>query len=80
MLMSFGEAYPDILINFANIARVHQQNREANLTASCYLKAIDLLTQINGGKNHVNTSFCYSSLASLHYELGEYKKSADYQG
>jgi hypothetical protein len=67
MLISFGEAYPDILINFANIARVHQQNREAHLAASCYLKAIELLTQVYGGKNHVNTSFCYSSLASLHY-------------
>jgi len=40
MLMSFGEAYPDILINFANIARLHQQNREYTLAANCYLKAI----------------------------------------
>ena len=40
MLMSFGEAYPDILINFANIARVHQQNREPSLASNCYLKAI----------------------------------------
>jgi tetratricopeptide (TPR) repeat protein len=80
MLISFGEAYPDILINFANIARVHQQNREPTLASGCYIKAIELLTQVYGGKNHVNTSFCYSSLASLYYELGEYRKSADYQG
>lgn len=80
MLMSFGEAYPDILINFANIARVHQQNKEPALASSCYLKAIELLSQVYGSKNHVNTSFCYSSLASLHYELGELRKSIDYQG
>lgn len=27
MLLCFGEAYPDVLINFANIARVFQLNR-----------------------------------------------------
>lgn len=40
MLMSFGEAYPDILINFANIARIHQQYKEPILASGCYLKAI----------------------------------------
>jgi hypothetical protein len=70
MLICFGEVYPDVMINFANIARVHQLNKEVSMASSCYLKAIELLTQIYGGKCHVNISFCYSSLASLHYEQG----------
>jgi len=40
MLISFGEVYPDVLINFANIARVHQLNKEGSMASSCYLKAI----------------------------------------
>lgn len=43
------------------------------------MKAIELLSQVYGSKNHVNISFCYSSLASLHYEWGEFKKSVEYQ-
>jgi len=67
------------LINFANIARVHQLTKEIALASSCYVKAIELLSQVYGSKNHVNISFCYSSLASLHYEWGEFKKSVEYQ-
>lgn len=79
MLVSFGEAYPDVLINFANIARVHQLTKQVNLANSCYLRAIELLSHVYGGKSHVNISFCYSSLASLHYDQGDYRRSVQYQ-
>lgn len=70
MLLCFGEAYPDVLINFANIARVYQLNRETQQASNCYLKAIEMLSQIHRSKLHINVSFCYSSLASLYYEIG----------
>jgi tetratricopeptide (TPR) repeat protein len=68
-----------VLINFANIARVYLQNRETQQASSCYLKALDLLSQIYGHKMHINASFCYSSLAGLYYETGEYRRSVEYQ-
>lgn len=40
MLICFGEAYSDVLINFANIARVYQLSRETQQASSCYIKAI----------------------------------------
>ena len=79
MLISFGESYPDILINFANIARVYQQNKDYINATKCYIKAIEILSSVNKGKYHINISFCYSSLASLSYEFGDLKKSIDYQ-
>lgn len=50
MLCCFGEVYPDVLVNFANIARVYQLNRETQLASNCYLKAIDLLNVIHGSR------------------------------
>lgn len=79
MLISFGEAYPDVMINFANIAKVHQTNKEGGMASSCYLKVIEILTEVYDGKNDIKISFCYSSLASLHYEFGEFRRSVEYQ-
>lgn len=38
-----------------------------------------MLNQIHGNKLHINASFCYSSLASLYYDVGEYRRSVDFQ-
>lgn len=70
MLMCFGETYPDVLVNLANIARVYQLNREIQLASGCYLKAIEFLAIIHRSRSHINASFCFSSLASLYYETG----------
>lgn len=79
MVLAFTEGYPDILINIANIARIHQQNKDIGQAIKCYVKAVDLLSAVYPSRVHINISFCYSSLASLHYEIDEYRKSVDYQ-
>jgi tetratricopeptide (TPR) repeat protein len=78
MLINFGETYPDILVTLANIARIYQQDKEFNNAVNCYLKALDLVKSVTC-KYHINISFCYSSLASLHYEMKDIKKAIEYQ-
>ncbi len=78
MLVNYGETYPDILVTFANIARIYQQDKEYNNAVNCYLKALELVKSVTS-KYHINISFCYSSLASLHYEMKEFKKAIEYQ-
>lgn len=78
MLVNYGETYPDILVTFANIARIYQQDKESKNAVNCYLKALELVRSVNC-KYHINISFCCSSLASLHYEMKEFKKAIEYQ-
>ena len=49
------------------------------MASSCYLKALELLNEVHGHCSHINASFCYSSLASICYETGDYKKAVEYQ-
>lgn len=80
MLLCFGENYPEVLINFANIARVlSHMGGESPKAVQCYLKAISILTKLYGGKLHINVSLCYSSLAAIHYEMGEFRRAIEYQ-
>ena len=78
MLINYGETYPDILVTLANIARIYQQDKEFNNAVNCYLKALDLVKSVTT-KYHINISFCYSSLASLNYEMKDIKKAIEYQ-
>lgn len=78
MLINYGETYPDILVTLANIARIYQQDKEFNNAVNCYLKALELVKSVTT-KYHINISFCYSSLASLHYEMKDIKKAIEYQ-
>ena len=78
MLINYGETYPDILVTLANIARIYQQDKELNNAVLCYQKALDLLKPVTC-KEHINISFIYSSLASLHYDMKDIKKAIEYQ-
>ena len=78
MLVNYGETYPDLLVTFANIARIYQQDKESKNAVNCYIKALELVKSVNC-KYHINVSFCCSSLASLHYEMKEFKKAIEYQ-
>ena len=74
MLISFGETYPDFLINVVNLARVYHQNAEYAKVSEVYNHSIVILKKICG-KDHFKVSFLYSSLATLHYELADIKKA-----
>ena len=54
-------------------------NHETQLASNCYLRALEILSKVHGHNYHINASFCYSSLASICYETGDYKKAVEYQ-
>ena len=78
MLISFGETSPDLLICLANLARIYQMNKSYNDAIKCYNVAIYYIDKIHG-KYHVKMSFCYTSLATISYEMGDLKKAIEYQ-
>ena len=66
MLITFGETSPDLLVSFANLARIYQMNKEYKEAIRCYKVAMKFIEQIHG-KFHVKISFCYTSLATICY-------------
>lgn len=78
MLISFGETSPDLLICLANLARIYQMNKQYNEAIKCYNVAMKFIEKIHG-KYHVKMSFCYTSLATISYEMSNLKKSIEYQ-
>lgn len=78
MLMTFGETSPDLLVSFANLGRIHQMNKDYKEAIKCYRTAMKFVEQIHG-KYHVKMSFCYTSLATIYYEIGDLRSAIEHQ-
>lgn len=70
MLIAFGETSPDLLVSFANLARIYHMNKEYKEAIQCYRTALKFVEQVHG-KYHVKMSFCYTSLATICYEMAD---------
>jgi len=78
MLVTFGETSPDLLVSLANLARIYQMNKEYKEAIKCYKVAMKFVEQIHG-KFHVKMSFCYTSLATISYEMSDLKSAIEHQ-
>ena len=78
MLISYGETAPDLLVSFANLSRAYLKLKDYNTAIKCYESAMDIIQRAHG-KNNAKMSFCYSSLASICYEIGNMAKAIEYQ-
>lgn len=78
MLMAFGETAPDLLVALVNLAKIYQMNKDYDRAVECYDVGIYFLEKVFG-KNHIELSFCYSSLASICYEQGDLKRAIENQ-
>ena len=61
--MAFGETSPDLLVALVNLAKIYQLNKDYDRAMECYNVGIHFLEKVFG-KNHIELSFCYSSLAA----------------
>ena len=78
MLITFGQTSPDLLVSFANLARIYQMNKQYKEAIKCYKTAIKFIQQVHG-KYHVKMSFCYTSLATICYEMSDIKSAIEHQ-
>lgn len=78
MLVTFGETSPDLLVSLANLARIYQMNKEYKEAIKCYKVAMKFVEQVHG-KFHVKMSFCYTSLATISYEMSDLKSAIEHQ-
>jgi tetratricopeptide (TPR) repeat protein len=78
MLLTYGETSPDLLVNLANLARIHQMHKEYADAIKCYKLAMKFVGQIYG-QNHVKMSLCHSALAAVYCEMADVKMALHHQ-
>ncbi len=61
-----------------NISSIYQHNKQFQLAIVCMMETLDRIIRVYG-KDNIHTAVCYTSLANLHYEVGDLRQCIDYQ-